>query len=225
MIRVLRRLRRDESGLSMAELLVAALLTSIVMVMVTSFFIQTAKLTTAAAQTRQSTGIAANVANDITSVVRMATTLAKSSSEIPDAAIVAGTRSSLTIYSYANTSATDPAPIKVTFTLDASGAVTETRCTGTSSSGFWTFGTCATTSTRTLGTGILAPTGVSDQLFTYRDGSGTVMSIGTGSLSATQRAEVSSILIQVRTQTGASGDVIWVKNSVVLRNLGLETTS
>lgn len=219
-----RRLRDDQSGLSMAELLIAMMLTSIILLMVGSFFIQTTKLTAQAAQLRESTGSAANIANGITSVLGVATTLAKAGSEIPDPAVVAGTRSSVTVYSYANTSATDPAPVKVTFTLDAAGTVTETRCTGTKSAGFWTFGSCAASSTRTLGAGVLAPTGTSDQLFTYRNGSGTAYAIGTGSLTAAQRAEVSSIVVTLRVQSdGSSTEPVLIRNTVVLRNLGLET--
>lgn len=222
----LRRLRTEQSGLSMAELLVAAVLTSIMLIMVASFFVQTAKLTTAANQTRNSNGVASNVSNSITAVVRVATTLAKASSEIPDPAIVAGTRSSLTIYSYSNTSATDPAPVRVTFTLDSAGTVTETRCTGNVSGGFWSFNTCSATSTRTLGTGVIAPTGTTDQLFTYRDGSGNPMLIGTGSLTAAQRADVSSIIVTVNAQaTGSNTAPVLLRNTVVLRNLGLESTS
>lgn len=217
-------LLREESGLSLAELLIAMMLTSIMLVMVGSFFIQTTKLTASATQLRESTGSAANIANGITSVIGVATTLSKAGSEIPDAAIVAGTRSSLTVYSYANTTASDPAPVKVTFTLDATGKVTETRCAGTKSAGFWTFGTCSASSTRTLGTGLLAPTGTSDQLFTYRSGSGTEYAIGTGSLTATQRASVSSIIVTVRVQAeGSSTEPVVIRNTVVLRNLGLET--
>lgn len=222
----LRRLGRDESGLSMTELLVAATLTSIVMVMVGSFFVQTAKLTTAASDTRDSNGAASNIANGITSVVRVATTLAKAGSEIPDPAIVSGTRSSLTINSYANTNASNPAPVRVTFTLDAAGVVTETRCTGSAASGFWKFAPCVSTTSRILGSGVLAPTGVSNQLFTYRDGSGNPMLIGTGSLSSAQLAEVSSIVVQVRAQSpNSTTDPVFFTNTVVLRNLGLETTS
>ncbi|MEZ5189582.1 MAG: hypothetical protein R2717_00955 [Schumannella sp.] len=220
----LRRLREDQSGLSLSELLIATMLTSIMLVMVGSFFIQTTKLTTSAAEYRESTGTAANMANAITSVLGVATTLSKAGSEIPDAAIVAGTRSSLTVYSYANTTASDPAPVKVTFTLDATGKLTETRCTGSKSAGFWTFGTCSATSTRTLGEGLLAPTGTSDQLFTYRNGSGVAYAIGTGSLTASQREGVSSVIVTVRVQPdGSSTEPVVIQNTVVLRNLGLET--
>ncbi len=70
--------------------------------------------------------------------------------------------------------------MKVTFTLDSTGKVTESRCAGISSGGYWSFASCSSTSTRTFGTGVLAPTGTSDQLFTYRDVNGTPIIIGTG---------------------------------------------
>lgn len=213
-------IRDDQSGLSLAEILIAMMLTSLILVMVTSMLISTSKLTTAASQTRSSNGAAANISNSITSVLRMATTLAKSSSAVPDPAIVAGTASSVTLYSYSNTNAANPAPVKVTFTL-SSGTLTETRCTGVASGGFWTFGGCSATSTRTVGTGM-----TSDPLFTYRDANGTAYVIGTGSLSATQRAAVGSITVNVRVQASGTGtDPVIISSTVVLRNLGLDTGS
>ena len=213
-------LRDDQSGLSLAEILIAMMLTSLILVMVTSMLISTSKLTTAASQTRDSNGAAANISNSITSVLRMATTLAKSSSAIPDPAIVSGTASSVTLYSYSNTNAANPAPVKVTFTL-SSGTLTETRCTGVASGNFWTFGGCSATSTRTVGTGM-----TSDPLFTYRDANGTAYVIGTGSLSATQRAAVGSITVNVRVQPSGTGtDPVIISSTVVLRNLGLDTGS
>ena len=219
-----RRLRRDESGLSMTELLVSSMLTLIILVMVGSFFMQTTKLTTVAGQNRTANGISANVANGVTSVLRVAVNLPKLNAATPDPAIVAGTRSSVTVYALSNTSPTTPSPVKVTFTLNGSGVVTENRCVGTQVSGYWTFGSCVSSTTRTLGTGIVAPTGTSDQLFTYRDANGTPIVIGTGSLTAAQRALVSSIIVIVRAQpAGAGTDIAQIKNTVVLRNLGLDT--
>ncbi len=226
----IRRLRVDQSGLSLAELLVAALLTSVMLIMVGNFFIQTAKLTTAGTQTRNSNGAAANIANEVTAVLRVATTLAKSGSEIPYPAIVSGTRSTLTIYSYSlnsysSTSASDPAPVMVTFTL-SSGTVSETRCTLVKSAGFWNPSTCSATSTRVLGSGVVAATGVADQLFTYRDGSGNPILIGTGGLLPAQLDDVSSIIVTVKVQADVTSKTppVILSNTVVLRNLGLEAS-
>jgi len=223
---LIRRLRADQSGLSLAEVLVAVLLTALLFVMVGAMFVQVTNLTTAASQTRESNGNASNIANEINSVVRVATNLAKLNSAIPDPAVVDGTRSSLTIYSLADTSATTPAPTKVTFTLDAAGKVTEARCTGSLSGAYYTFGSCTASSSRVIGVGVLAPTGTTDQLFTYRDVNGAPIIIGTSSLTAAQRTTVASITVTVRTQPANSTTrPVIVSNTVVLRNIGLDTGS
>jgi Tfp pilus assembly protein PilW len=217
-------LRENQAGLSLAEILVAVMLSMLILVMVTSFFIQVGKITTNAGQQRDANRNAANISNEVTSVLRVASTLPKLNSASPDPAIVDGTRSSLTLYALSNTTATKPAPVKITFTLDGTGKVTETRCTGTANGNYYTFGSCASTSTRTLGTNVLAPSGTSDQLFTYLDVNGTAMAIGTGSLSATQRAAVASIIVTVRTQaTNSAARPVIVSSTVVLRNIGLDT--
>lgn len=224
--RALRRLRSDESGLSLIELLVSALLSLLILAMIGSFFISTAKLTANSTETTNSTNDAANIANEITSVVRVATTLAKSGQALPDPAIVSGTRESLTIYSLSNTDADNPAPVKVSFSINSDRTVTETRCTATSSGGFWTFGTCAATSTRRLGGNIMPLTGTSDQMFTYLTSTGTPILIGAGSLTAAQRATVASIVVYVSVKaTGSRTQQVVISNKVVLGNLGLDSSS
>jgi Tfp pilus assembly protein PilW len=224
--RRLRALRDDASGLSLVELLVSLGLSLLMLIMVATMFIQVTKITKASNQTHNSNGVAANVANELSAVLRVATTLAKLNVATPDPAIVAGTRSSVTIYSLSNTSATNPAPVRVTFTLSAAGRVTEDRCIGVASGAYWTFGSCASTSTRILGDGIIAPSGVTNQLFTYLDVNNNPILIGTGSLTAAQRALVAKIVVIVRAQApGSETDPVLVKNTVVLRNLGLESDS
>jgi len=198
-----------------------------VMAMVGTMFVQVTRITKTSNDTQIYNGLASNAANELSAVLRVATTNAKINVATPDPAIVSGSRSALTIYSLSNTSATSPAPVKVTFTLDSSGKITEDRCSGTASSGYWTFATCSATSSRTFGKGILQPTGVSDQLFTYLDVNGDPILIGTGNLSTSpvdQRAQVAAIKITIRVQTtGSSTGAVLVSNTVVLRNLGLDT--
>jgi Tfp pilus assembly protein PilW len=223
---LVRRMRREDAGISMAELLVSSMLTVVVMALVGTMFVQVTRITTASNETQDYNGLASNAANELSAVLRVATTLAKSNVATPDPAIVAGTRSSLTIYTLSNTSATNPAPAKVTFTLDATEKITETRCTGVASGGFWTFTSCASTSSRSFGMGILLPTSTSNQLFTYRDVNGDPILIGTGSLTAAQRAQVASITVTIRVKTvDSSTGAVLVSNTVVLRNLGLDSGS
>lgn len=219
------RLRGDDSGLSLVELLVSGLLTVGMLVMISTLFIQTAKITADSNQTSNSKNDASNIANEMTSVLRVATTLAKSGQAVPDPAIVSGSRESLTIYSLSNTSASNPSPVRVTFTIGTDRTVTESRCTSTASSGFWTFGGCTVT-TRNLGGNVLPQTGVSDQLFTYYTATGAPILIGAGNLTAAQRATVASIRVYVTVKaTGSNTKQVVISNKVVLGNIGLDTLS
>jgi type II secretory pathway pseudopilin PulG len=221
------RLREDESGLSMTELLVSAILTSIMLAMIGTMFVQTTRLTTAASQTHNSNAVAASMSNGVTAVLRTATTLAKSGSEIPDPAIVSGSREALSIYAFSNTSFSSPAPTKITYSitdsdLDGFLELTETRCTGVASGGFWTFGGCAATTKRSFGEGL--QNSVSDTLFSYHDAGGAPIVIGTTALTAEQRKVVGSIIVTVRVKApGSTNDPVVITSKVVLRNLGLDT--
>jgi hypothetical protein len=156
----------------------------------------------------------------------VATTLPKSGQALPDPAIVAGTRDGLTIYALSNTNPDTLAPVKVTFSINADRTVTESRCVATSSGGFWTFGTCASSSTRRLGGNIMPITGVNDQMFTYLTSTGSPILIGAGSLTAAQRATVAAIVVNVSVKaTGSETQQVVVSNKVVLGNLGLDSTS
>jgi Tfp pilus assembly protein PilW len=228
--RIARRLRDDQAGISLTELIVTMALTLLIMTMVATMFVQSSRITTASNQTRNSNGVASNVANEITAVLHTAVKLPKLNVITPLPAIVSGTRSSMVLYALSNTTASDPAPVKISFTLDATNTVTEVRCKGTSSNGYWTFDSCATTATRKLGVGVLPPSTtpghIVDQLFTYYDVNHVAISIGTGSLSDTDRPKVASIGVVVTAQAvGSKTDPVVISNTVVLRNLGLGTTS
>jgi Tfp pilus assembly protein PilW len=225
MRRVSTRLRGEESGLTLVELLVSGLLTVLMLVMASTMFIQTAQITANSTQTSNSNNDASNIANELTSVLRVATTLAKSGQAVPDPAIVSGSRESLTIYSLSNTSASDPSPVRVTFAIGTDRKITESRCTSTASGGFWTFGGCTVT-TRNLGGNVVLLTGVDDQLFTYYTSTGAPILIGAGTLTAAQRATVASIRVYVSVKAaGSNTEQVVISNKVVLGNIGLDTLS
>jgi Tfp pilus assembly protein PilV len=229
----LRRMRSEESGLSLIELLVSGLLTVCIMVMIGSMFVQTAKLTTQSTQTSRSNAVASNIANEVTSVLRVATTLPKSGQILPEPAILSGDAETLTLYSFSNTDPNNPAPVRIKFTISSlpDRNVIEERCTATSSGGFWTFGACASLTTRNLG-GIVQPIGgsvvipgvVSEQFFTYYQANGTPILI-TPTSPSTDRAKVSSIRVYVSVKApGSTTNKAVISNTVVMGNLGLENS-
>jgi Tfp pilus assembly protein PilW len=227
-LRTFRRLRDEDAGLSLTELLVSSIMTLLILAMVGTMFIQIAKITTQSTQTTKSNNATADIANEITAVLRVATTNPRSGATLPDPAIVEGSRESLTVYSLSNTSADSPAPVQVKFSIvDKPGAprqLLEERCTGVASGGFWNFSTCASTSQRYIGDAILPLTGTSDQLFTYYTANHTEIIIGAGTLSLAQRQTVASIRVYVSVKAaGSTNKQTVISNLVVLSNLGLET--
>lgn len=223
MRRITRRLGAEDRGLSMTELLVAMALTLGIMVMVGTMFIQTTRVTAAANQDRNSTAVASNVVNAISTVVRVATPLAIANTAQPDPAVVSGKPDSLTVYSLANTDPDNPSPIKATFSLDSSGVLTETRCPSQASSIYWVFPSCTGVSTtRTITAGLIGGSGA-DALFTYVDVNNTPMVVAASGLTLTQRRAVVAVHITVTAQAeGSQTDPVVIENTVVLRNLGLE---
>jgi Tfp pilus assembly protein PilW len=230
--RISRRLRSEDAGLSLAELLVSALMSLLILAMIGTFFIQTAKLTANSTQTTNSSNDAANIANEITSVIRVATTIPKSGAPTPDAAIVTGKKDSLVIYSLSNTDPATLAPVKVTFEIadpkgDGSRTLKETRCVATSSAGFWNFGGC-TPKVRYLGNNLMPITGASDQLFTYLNATGGVIPFdaATGKIADANLSKVASIVVLVSVRSnGSRTQQVVISNKVVLGNLGLESSS
>lgn len=228
MRRLREALRRDDSGLSMTEVLVSMLLTSILLAAAGGMLVQVSKITTSSNQTQNSTKTAANIANGVTSVLRVSTKIAKAG-DVMAPAIVAGTRSSISVYANSNTDPANVGPTRVAFTLDAAGNVVEDRCVAKPSGTYWTFTSCASTSTRTIGQGVIAPGVVvkgktAGQLFTYLDGNGNpiVLSSPTAGLTDDQRKSVASIVVEVWVQApGSKTAASVIKNTVVLRNLGL----
>lgn len=217
----LRRLHDDESGFGMSELIVTMFVTSIVLTLVASMFIQTARITGDADQTQNSAAVAGNIANELTSTIRMGSNVLLDTSGVPSPAVVAGTDHSLTIYSYVDTVANAPVPTMVTFDA-SSGVLIEDRCLGTqTSTGYWVFSGCVP-STRNLGGAIIAPAGGEAPLFTYLTASGNVLTPTSTGLSAADRAKVATILVSVKTvASGSETAPVYITSAVHMPNLGV----
>jgi len=210
----LREGARSDAGLSLTELLVTILLTGIIMTMVGSMFINVARLTSNSNATTQKSSVAANLMDAVSKVIRTASNIPVPGQDVPDPAIVAGTGSSLTIYSFVDTSSVVPEPTKVGYRVDASGNLIEDRWKGTTVGGSTTF--AATASSRVLGGPILTPTG-SGALFAYLGPAGQVADISAGF------ADVASIRVTITmaNQLTTGSDPILVVNTVGMPNLKL----
>jgi len=210
----LRENARSEAGLSLTELLVTIMLTAIVMTMVGSMFINVARITSNSNVTTTKSSTAANLMDAVSKVIRTASNIPVAGSDVPNPAIVAGTSSTLTLYSYVDTNSNAPEPTKVGYRVDAKGNLVEDRWKGSSAGGNSTFVSTATS--RVLGGPILTPSG-SQALFTYIDSAGNVAD------TSTDFESVASIrvTIGIANQLTTGSDPILLINTIGMPNLKL----
>jgi prepilin-type N-terminal cleavage/methylation domain-containing protein len=203
---------RDDRGLSMVELIVAMGLSSIVLTLVVSFFIQITTATVSANNSRNSTAITSNIANELVDTIRPATKVI--GALVTDPAVVAGTANTLTIYTNADSVATDIRPIRVSFSLDSQKRLVEKRWAATKDSlGNWIFPalTIAPASTRTLPGIVLDPStattaSATDRapLFAYLDSACAYVIPGSSGLTLDQRKSIAAIEFTVRSRSEGS---------------------
>lgn len=236
MLRLSRRLRTvdNENGLGLVEILVASLLGLLLMTAVGAAFINTVKVTNFTIQNRSSTQTAANAMQEVIEVVHLATPIAVSGQVANTPAIVFGGQTDLQIYSLVDvTDPVNPAPSRVTFDIQ-NGNLVDTRCVATLTGGFWTFGTCASTSKRTVAGTFVAPTGTQNYLFTYLDANGNVLPLtGSGSvcggypapcLPAASIPLVGSIIASVNLLApGAKNGPAYLQSKTGMPNVGIQT--
>jgi type II secretory pathway component PulJ len=211
----------SEAGLSLVELLVAMMLTSIVLALVGSMFVNVALATSASNATTQRSSAAANTMNELVKVVRQGANNAVSGQTV-DPAVVSATSTALTIYSFVDTSPTAPAPTKVAFRMDGTNLV-EDRWTATKSSGYWVF--TGSPATRVIGNAVVT-TGA-DPLFAYLGADGKpIGSPAIAALTLDQRKLVTSVQIAVTiaNQSRAGSSPI-IKNTVGMPNLTASGTA
>lgn len=214
-----------DRGLSLTELVVAAALSLLILAMVGTVFAQTAQLTSSATQNRDSNTVASNIAGELREVIGLAIQIPVQGSSTPLPAIKSGTATSLVINALVDVAdPANPAPTQVTFAVDAAtGMVTESRCVAKSVSGFWTFTSCASTSTRKLGGAIVAPGSGQSPLFSYLDGSGGTVAFAGGSLPATSLTNVASIIVSVKIlAAGSKTAPVYLSSNIGMPNVGLQ---
>lgn len=210
---VLRLRRAPESGISLVELIVSMVLLGLVSSIAVGLFVSATRTIAMASATHEDTGTAANIMNELTQVIRSGT-----ANPVSDAAsapaVITATPKKLVMYTYADSDAALPRPLKVEFTRsDASGQLVEKRwAPSVTTKGFWNFASPTLISTRTF-PGVLRNT----NLFTYNTADGR----SSGAPDAAKVPSITSIsvLVVIRDDTNASG--VRLENTVGMPNLGL----
>ncbi|WP_165314325.1 type IV pilus modification PilV family protein [Agromyces protaetiae] len=229
------RLRREEAGLTLVELLVAVILMGIILTIVASLFVTTTRSTAQSGEVHEATGNVSNMANAMNGVIRFATTNPKSGSTIPDPAIVEARANELVLMAVVQVSATvepqgrPPRPTLVEYSIVGAGReLQERRWNPTGSNSNWVFGgsdptTQTPASIRSLG-GRLSTGGA---VFTYFDINGALLNPGTGQLDATNRAKVAAIGIRLSVvpPDEPTANPVVIERRIPLTNLGLREPS
>jgi type II secretory pathway pseudopilin PulG len=221
------RLRAEgERGLTMVELLVAAIITGFILVLVATFFVQVTRVTTTSVQTGNSSQIASTAMFEISNVIHQATTIPVNGGS-PLVAVNTANINKLVIYALVDVdTSTNPVPSRVTFDA-SSGEIIETRCAATASGAFWTFSTCSSTKTRDIGGVVQAPnvtmTPPQNTLFSYLDSNGNPIALSSGSVPPASIPSIASIQVSVNILAPKSTTApVYITSNVGMPNLGLQ---
>lgn len=226
--RRLRPLQDDdgERGLSLAELIVGVTVTLVLLGMVVSFFMIGSKTIASTRTTSLDSGVASNLMNEISRVIRVGSDNPIVGTAQPQPAFLAASNESLTMYSFVDASTAAVNPVIVQFSLDGTRSVVEKRWAATSTAGgyfvFPDYTSSAPSSTRRLG-GPVAPTpSGAAQLFTYNAASGPLSMPGTGTIAPTDLDSIISVQVDIRvnTNTASNAPGIEMQNTVGIPNLG-----
>lgn len=212
-----------DAGISLTELIVTVMVTGVLAAIVSTMFLNVALATNNSTNTLTRNGTATNVMDAVSTVIRTAATNPVSTSPEPDPAIIAGTGSAVTLYSFTNANPALPAPTKVGYRLDGSGNLVEDRWTATRTGGYWVFTGGVTT--RTIGGPLVTPSGT-DPIFVYLDDQGAAITPGQSGLTLAQRSAVAAIRVTVQvanSPTSGASNIVLV-NTIAMPNVAIAGT-
>jgi len=223
MIAVMRRRLRAKSadeGITLIELMVAAFLSTLIMVAICTMFVVVAKQTIASQGARLSTADASNIVNVVSTTIRASIDNAVQGSDVPDPAVVSGTSTSVIVISYTDAGPSFETPLQIRYQI-VGGRMTEDRWKPTIVNGYAVFPAVTTTpyQSRTLGN-VVVNTAL-EPLFRYFDSSNNELIPGPTGLSLAQRQATSSVKFDVKVLANNSQQVVEVQNTVGMPNTAL----
>lgn len=223
MARLHRRLqaaRAADQGVTLVELMVAAFLSTLVMVAICAMFIVVARQTVASQGIRLSTADASNIVNVISTTIRASINNAVQGSDTPDPAVVSGSSMSLVVISYTDAGPSFQTPLQIRYQI-VGGRMTEDRWQPSIVQGYAVFPALTSTpyQTRTLGN-VVVNTAL-EPLFRYYNSAGTELIPGSTGLSLAQRQATVSVKFDVKVLAANSQQVVEVQNNVGMPNMAL----
>lgn len=223
---MMRRLRtrlsprlRDDSGVTLAELIVVMMLSTLLLALAGQLFVSVARHTVTAEDLRMSTADASNIMNVLSTTIRASVNNGVAGRSTPDAAVVSATGASIVVTSYSDAGPSFPDPQRLRYTIDGQGRMIEERWAPNVSTGYAVFPSLGTEpdSRRVLGNVVI--NAEDDPVFRYYNPLGVELVPITTGLTAAQRGQVAAVAITVKVRADNSHEVITLENTVGMPNL------
>ncbi len=211
---------RADDGVTLVELMVAAFLSTLILVAISAMFIAVAKQTVVSQGTRLSTADASNIVNVVSTTIRASINNSVQGSDTPDPAIVQATSSAVVVISYTDAGPSFETPLQIRYQI-VDGRMIEDRWKPSIQQGYAVFPAVTTTpyQTRTLGNVVVNT--AAEPLFRYFNAAGTELVPGAPGLSLTQRQATVSVHFDVKVLANNSHEVVEVQNDVGMPNMAL----
>jgi type II secretory pathway pseudopilin PulG len=222
---VIRRIpAQSDSGISLVELLVTMFILSILGTVVVTFFASFTQTFTRERAASDSANIAAVGMNELTRVIRSGTEIEVQGQVLNNPVFLLAGNEDVTLYSFLDTDAASPTPVKVRFYVDTNRVLKETRWSSTIVNGkYFSFNT-SPDSTRSVARLITTGPVNGLSLFTYYAADGTVIAPpATGSFSTDQLRAIASVRVTLSVQADPTrrADPVVLQNAVGIPNLGV----
>jgi hypothetical protein len=246
MTRVAERLRGErqsrEDGVSLIELMVVVMLSTLILAVIGTLFVNVSMKTTDSVDVRSSTADASNIMNAVSTTIRgsIPVPVKPSASGVPNdplPAVQTAGANSLVVYSYTDAGPSFPVPLQVRYSVDSQGRMIESRwvATGCSLSDpsacvatYPTYKATSTTpdATRVLGNIVVnvtqcpvgEPSCQLEPLFRYYDICGA--RLGTDKDGTTLLSDISFVEFNVRVRAADSKEDVRLINRIGLGNTG-----
>lgn len=228
-----RKLRAGDgqSGISLVELMITIMIFSLIMVMISGFFMSSTRIIDLSTGLTQNTKTVSNAMSATSRAIRAGTDNPVVGNAIPDPAFLVAKSDDIVFYAYVNLAGSMEQPVMYRFRVDrTTGVLTESQWPAQAlAGGRWQFPSnpdaVAPTYTRTIAETI-APDSGTNQPFTFvLKGSETPVVAGAGGLSRAQRQAIIAVQVQIVVQSSLTDDSrrVTLVNLVGMPNLGFET--
>ncbi len=230
--RIARRIKSsgDQRGLSLVELLVTLMIFSMIMIMVSGFFMGATKTITLAKGMTENTKTVSNAMSAVSRAIRAGTNNPVVGNSIPDPAFRVANSDEIVFFAYVNLSDALERPVMYRFLIDRTkGILTESQWPATAlPNGKWAFPALTSPPTyKRVIAQTISPYTSGDRPFTFILADKTEPSPGVGGLTLAQRQQIVAVRVTLSVQSTLTDNSkrVTLLNLVGMPNLGYSEES